>query len=491
MSFFAWDEWGYVSAFALLAWIPLSLSLFAFQRPTRAAAHALIWGMMWLPEGAMFDLPLLPPLSKYSIGAVCALLGLWWKAPKRFRAAKLGRGYDWFILAMIAAQIGSVLTNGDPLHYGVFKSIDLPGYKPYDGLSQAVRVLITVGVPCVLGRALMRTRQDLIDILEVLAVAGLVYSLPIFYELRMSPMLHENIYGYAPRSDWSQNMRMGGFRATVFMGHGLVVGFFMFLCTHAAVVLHKAGKRKILGLPMWLAVSYLFFTLVMCKAVAAVIYGALGFLLVRGLKPRPQMRVLAVLAVLVFSYPIARMFEVFPTASMLDAAKLLGADRVQSLQFRFDNEDILLLKGSERLWFGWGGFNRERVYDAETAKDLVIQDGQWIAVFGTQGLAGFLCYFGLMLVPVVAAARQMRHVKHRREQVMLAGLAFIVAMCSLNMLPNMQLPYLQFVFAMGLGVLMKELPKQTRAADSKRPSQAPETPELPSRPPRRGLQSAA
>src|SRR5690348_5015549 len=112
MSFFAWDEWGYVSALALLAWIPLSLSLFAFQRPTRAAAHTLIWGMMWLPEGAMFDLPLLPPFSKYSISAVCTLLGLWWKAPKRFRAAKLGRGYDWFIVAMIASQVGTVLSNG-------------------------------------------------------------------------------------------------------------------------------------------------------------------------------------------------------------------------------------------------------------------------------------------------------------------------------------------------------------------------------------------
>jgi hypothetical protein len=242
---------------------------------------------------------------------------------------------------------------------------------------------------------------------------------------------------------------------------------------------------------MWLAVSYLFFTLVMCKAMAAVIYGAVGFLLVRGLKVRPQMRVLAAVAVLVFSYPVSRMFEIFPTAGMLDAAGLLGADRVQSLQFRFDNEDLLLLKGSERLWFGWGGFNRERVYDPESAKDLVIQDGQWIAVFGTQGLMGFLCYFGLMLVPVVVAARQIKRVQRRSEQVMLAGFAFIVAMCSLNMLPNMQLPYMQFVFAMGLGVLMKELPKEGALTASKAESQAPEPSSHPSRPPRRGLQSAA
>jgi hypothetical protein len=42
----------------------------------------------------------------------------------------------------------------------------------------------------------------------------------------------------------------------------------------------------------------------------------------------------------------------------------------------------------------------------------------------------------------------------------LAGLGFIVVMCSVNMLPNMSLPNLQFYFAAGLGALMNTLPKQ-------------------------------
>jgi hypothetical protein len=166
------------------------------------------------------------------------------------------------------------------------------------------------------------------------------------------------------------------------------------------------------------------------------------------------------------SYPIARMFEVFPTDALLSAAGTLGEDRVQSMQFRFDNEDILLLKGAERLMFGWGGFNRERVYHPESAKDLVIQDGHWIAVFGTHGLVGFCCFFALLLLPVLQAARLMRHVRDRSEQVMLAAFGFIVVICSVNMLPNMQLPYLQFYFAAGLAVLVKELPKHAREAQA-------------------------
>jgi hypothetical protein len=169
------------------------------------------------------------------------------------------------------------------------------------------------------------------------------------------------------------------------------------------------------------------------------------------------------LAVVVISYPLTRMFEVFPVQELLGAAEALGPERVQSLQFRFDNEDLLLAKGSERLWFGWGGFNRERVYDPDSAKDLVIQDGQWIVVFGTQGLIGFCCYFALMVLPVVRAPKQMRRIKRKDDQVMLSAFGYLVVMCAANMLPNMHLPYLQFILAMGFGTLMREVAREEAA----------------------------
>ncbi|HET8937636.1 MAG TPA: hypothetical protein VFN67_29535, partial [Polyangiales bacterium] len=318
-------------------------------------------------------------------------------------------------------------------------------------------------LPCVLGRALLRSRRDLIDVLTILTVAGLVYSLPIFYELRMSPMLHENLYGFSPRSDWSQNLRAGGYRATVFMGHGLVVGFFMFLCTVSAIALQRAGKKSMFGVPMWLIVLYLLGVLVLCKSAGAIIYGLVGYALVRFFSTKSAMRTLVFLAVVVISYPLTRMFEVFPVQELLGAAEALGPERVQSLQFRFDNEDLLLAKGSERLWFGWGGFNRERVYDPDSAKDLVIQDGQWIVVFGTQGLIGFCCYFALMVLPVVRAPKQMRRIKRKDDQVMLSAFGYLVVMCAANMLPNMHLPYLQFILAMGFGTLMREVAREEAA----------------------------
>lgn len=460
---YQWDVWGYRSALALLIWVPFSFWVFSRARPARAAAQVLVWGMMWLPEGAAFDLPLLPPFSKYTFAAVGALLGTYWRARSRLRAARIGRGYDVIVLIMMLGQFGTVITNQDALHYGTWKGVDLPGFTYYDGISQAVRVLMQVAIPLWLGRALLRSERDLRDVFEVLVVGGLVYSIPILWELRMSPMLQEQLYGFAARDDWSQNLRGGGYRPTVFMGHGLVVGFFMFVCTTAAVTLHKAGKRHFHGVPMGVVVAYLFLMLLLCKAAAAFIYGVVAYGLLRYLSVKAQMRVLAFLALIVVSYPVSRVSEVFPTQALLSAASTLGPERVQSLQFRFDNEDILLMKGSERMLFGWGGFGRERVYDEETGKDIVIQDGHWISVFGQMGLLGFACFFAPLLLPVVQAARGMRHIHSRKQRSLLGGLGFIVVICSVNMLPNMQFPTFQFFFASGLAVLIRELPRQAAA----------------------------
>lgn len=472
---FQWGDWGYRSAFALIIWIPISLWLFKRERATRAGAHALIWAMMWLPEEAAFDFPALPPFNKYSIAALCALVGLYWTSRRRLRAAKIGRGHDVIVIVMVLGQIGAVLTNGDPLSYGNWKTIQLPAYTAYDGISTAVRDIVTVLVPLILGRALIRSRRDLHDMLVVLVIGGLVYSLPIFWELRMSPMLHHNIYGFFPREDWSQNLRLGGYRPTVFMGHGLVVGFFMFLAVTAAITLHKAGKRALWGVPMSYIIGYLFVVLLLVKATAALLYALVGLCLIRFLTIKNQMRVLLFLAFVVVSYPLARMTNTFPTESVLSLAKSFGADRVQSLQFRFDNEDLLILKGSERWVFGWGGFGRERVYDEETGKDLVIQDGAWIAQFGTHGTLGFLCYFAVLILPLWQAARGLKRVRSQTDRTLLGGLAFIVTVCAINTLPNMALPNLQFLFAAALAVVVKEMPR--RALQLKAPPG--KTPEVP------------
>lgn len=472
-----WEYWGKFSAFALIAWVPISLWMFSSLRPTRAAIITLLGAFMWLPEVAAFDFPLLPPLHKFSIAALCALLGALWRAPARVRAARFGRGWDWFVFAMMLAEIGTIATNGDMLMYGNWKRVELPAFTPYDGVSAAIRDLFDVGVPFFLGRVFLRNGRDLRDVMGALVVGGLLYGLPALWELRMSPMLHHDIYGFHAREDWLQNIRAGGYRPTVFMGHGLVVGFFMFLCTTAAIALHKAGRRGMLGMSMNVIVAVMFVSLLLIKAAAAIIYGLVAFFAIRYLSVKNQLRLMMVFALIVVSYPLSRLTDIFPTQSLVAAARTLGDERAESLLFRFDMEDLLVGKAEERPLFGWGGFGRERVYDGDTGKDIVIQDGHWIVVFGRQGVVGFCCYFLLLLLPVWQAFRRMRNVPAKSDRVLLSALALMVSVCAINMLPNMLLPNLQFFFAGGLAVLLKELPKQAakeRARDAEAAS-APRT----------------
>jgi hypothetical protein len=470
-------EWSALSAVALLLWIPFGLWLFARQRPTRAATHVLVWGMMWLPEAAAFDLPVLPPLDKYMICALIALTGLRWKAPKRLRAARVWRGWDWFVIALFAGLIPTVANNGEVLRYGEIDVTELPALTAYDWLYTALSLALTILVPCVLGRSLIRNRKDLIEVLTILVKAGLVYSIPIIWELRMSPMLHMNFYGFMPRSDWLQNMRQGGWRPTVFMGHGLVVGFFMFLSTTAAIALKRAGKSRFRWAPMWAVILYLFVMLVLCKAMGALIYGVVAYALQSWLGVKNRMRVLALLVLIVAAYPLSRMLDLFPVEQVVSSAsEMMGPDRAQSLQFRFDNEDMVLTKGAEKLWFGWGGFARDHVYDDYLGKDLVIQDGYWIVVFGQTGLFGFLCTFSLILLPILRARKAVRKLRGRVDLALLSGLAVMVTICAVNLLPNMSLPNLQLFFAAGLAVLAREMPRQARqeaAIQVTRPSVRP------------------
>lgn len=461
-------EWGVLSAIALLLWIPIGLYLFTRQRPTRAATHTLVWGMMWLPEAAAFDLPMLPPLDKYMICAVVALVGLRWKAKQRLRAAKVWRGFDWLIVALFTGLIATVATNGEALRYGELRITALPALTAYDWLYMAIGLAITIHVPYLLGRACLRNRRDLIDVLTILVIAGLVYTIPIIWELRMSPMLHMNLYGFMPRTDWLQNVRQGGWRPTVFMGHGLVVGFFMFLATTAAITLRRAGQRNFGFAPMWLVILYLFVILILCKAMGALIYGVAAYGLMTWLPVKRRMYVVTLLVLIVAAYPMSRMLDIFPTRTIINIAhSTMGPNRAQSLQFRFDNEDLVLTKGSEKLWFGWGGFARDHVYDDYLGKDLVIQDGYWLVVFGQTGLYGFVCTFSLILLPILVASKAIRRLRTRVDTTLLSGLSVITAICAVNLLPNMSLPNLQLFFAAGLAVLAGDIPRQLQVVTAK------------------------
>jgi O-antigen ligase len=75
-----------------------------------------------------------------------------------------------------------------------------------------------------------------------------------------------------------------------------------------------------------------------------------------------------------------------------------NSHRAQSLGYRLECEELLRERAWQRPWFGWGGWNRGRVYD-EYGNDLAVTDGRWIIALGDRGLVGLLALFAALLLP--------------------------------------------------------------------------------------------
>ena len=76
---------------------------------------------------------------------------------------------------------------------------------------------------------------------------------------------------------------------------------------------------------------------------------------------RTQLRMALIVALISLSYPVLRAAEVFPDKFLVELANSVDADRAQSLSVRFEEETILLKHASERFFFGWGRYGRNRV----------------------------------------------------------------------------------------------------------------------------------
>ncbi len=416
---------------ALLAWIPVAALAFSLVRPTWAALFTYLGGMLILPEDVAFDAPFLPPVGKQEMAAICLLIGAVLRVPDRLRKARPGRGPDWIFVVLIASTIATVLTNTDPLPYGEFAGYSL---TPYDIISMTVRDLLRFGLPFFLGRALIRTRRDLHDLMVAVVAAGIVYSLFILVELRLSPQLHYWVYGYY-QTHFFTTSRSWGYRPMVFMSSGLALGIFMAIAAIAAATLARARVR-VFAVSSRVITPILTIMLVLCKSYAAIVYGLAAIPVVFFASPRLIRTFASVCVFLVVSYPAARAVGVFPSDQLVAIAESIDPDRAQSLEFRFDNEDMLLEHAFERPLFGWGAGGRNRVFDVRTGGDRTIIDGFWILWIGTRGLIGWGLIFALLLVPVVYAGRKMPKIPRREDRAMLLGLGVMISVYTVDLLPN-------------------------------------------------------
>ena len=82
------------------------------------------------------------------------------------------------------------------------------------------------GLPYFIGRIYLGNFKWMRELAIAIFIGGLVYVPLCIYEMKFSPILHMQVYGFAQNSI-AQQIRLGGWRPMVFLPHGIAVGLFM------------------------------------------------------------------------------------------------------------------------------------------------------------------------------------------------------------------------------------------------------------------------
>ena len=433
--------------FIIIAWIPFVIYLFNRFPSQKAVIISFILGTLFLPQKVEFPLPLIPDYTSFTAASYSILIATCLYDWQRLKSYKFG----WLDLPMIIwclGSFGSSITNG----LGI-----------YDGFSASMVFIMLYGVPYFLGRIYFNNLAGLRLLATGLFIGGLIYIPLCLYEIRFSPQLHQIIYGYFPHS-FAQTIRYGGYRPQVFMKHGLEVGLLMMAATLIGVWLWKTGAiRQIYGIPVSWLVSALLITFVLVKSTGAYFLLILGIAI---LFISCQFRTAILIFVLIasMSYYLAQnaLTTTYISDQIISSLEdIVPQERLASLEFRFNNEELLVDKAREKIVFGWGGWGRNKVYDYnwdDELVDITVTDSLWIIAFGEKGLIGLSSLFLSFFLPVIGFVKRYPTACWLNRKVAPAAvLAVVVMLYTLDCLFNAMINP-NFILACGgiAGLVMQE-----------------------------------
>ncbi len=429
-------------AYLVLALSPVfCLVAFRSLSPGRALIVSIMGAYLFLPpQPAAFDFPLLPAMTKESLPSLSVLVICLLLYRDRITLIPENKVARVLLAIYVLSPVGTTLTNLDPVFFG---QIGLPAMSMKDMLSTIFRLILEI-TPFLLARNLLADRAGQRDLLVAFVIGGLIYSIPMLAEVRLSPQLNTWIYGFF-QHNFEQMVRDGGFRPIVFLYHGLWAAFFAMQCVVAAVLLLRTEVGRLKTMLM-LAAVYLFGVLVLCKSLASLLYAVVLVPLVLLLSRRVQMVAVLGLAVVAMTYPAMKGAGLVPEQQILQYAEQFDPDRAGSLRFRMENEKILLDRALERPVFGWGNWGRNQVFDPVTGVIQTVTDGYWVIALGAHGWVGWFGLFGLMLWPVVLAWGYVRRTERGVGSPYIAGMCLILAVNVFDMLPNATLTPLTWLW---------------------------------------------
>jgi hypothetical protein len=379
-----------VAELVLIGWVPLALVLFATLPRARAALAGVILATLFLPMASITiaGLPDYDKSNATSLGLLLAVVVFDHGRLARFRFSR----FDLPMLVFCTSPFATSLLNGLGL---------------YDGCSSVMLQVLRWGVPYFVGRLYCESARDLREMAIGLVMGGMVYVPLCLWEVRMSPQLHAQVYGFHQHR-FAQSRRFGGFRPVVFMQHGIMVGIWMTVTSMTALFLWRAGVlRRMFGLPMGLIVGTMLATCVLCKSLGALLLLAGGIVLM-ALSIRLRTRLLVfLLALLPSGYVATRVLGWSGESAVWVIETYVDPARAQSLGSRFGYEELQLEHIAQRPFFGWGRWGRDRPRSETTGQPTTITDSLWVLLMGQFGLVGMGAYLAVLGVPVFLTAARL------------------------------------------------------------------------------------
>ncbi len=421
---------------ALFSWFPIVMVLFSMLPKHRALIVAVIAGALFLPEIQLAPIsPDAPPPEQLagllictkqnviSASALLAALVFDFDRLLRFRP----RWFDVPMLFLCFCPFLSDYANKESLH---------------DSLTASRDIGITWAIPYFLGRIYFKDPSHFRDLALGMVLGGLAYTPVCLAESILFPFFNQRIYGFFP-GDANECLRSGGYRPVCFLQHGLAVGLWMVAASMAGFWLWWTGAVKEVKVPgsnlrvrfLWVVLPLVLMTFYIrsAGALALGMLGLLALLQVRWVRwPVLVMVMLAIPPV----YMVGRLMvgqeptgwlivdmEKYNSHELMEKRVLekpmwgfypgyKGIDFQDTLKKAFDeraassyiyrvlNEDMIMEKGLQHPWLGWGDQGQARVRTSRHHEVVSVGDALWILTLGDLGIVGLTTLFLAMLLPV-------------------------------------------------------------------------------------------
>lgn len=434
----------FIVPIVLFGWFPLVFLIFRELRGYRAVTFCVVVASLYLPV-AKYNFYGIPDYTKVTATAMAILAAaVLFESRTLFRFRP--RWFDLPLLAFCMAPLPSAIHNQQGVDHG---------------LSLCLFHVFFWGIPYFIGRVFFTSFESIRSLLFGIFLGTLTYVPLCLFEIRMSPKLHRFVYGFRPGT-WNAK-RYGGFRPWCFMDDTLELGLWMTAATLLGFCLWRCHiKERIRGIDFRWLLAIVATTTVLCKCVGALILLICGVAIwstIRSLRSPWPILALAIVPIL---YIGLRATDSYDGRHVVSIAKtLINVERSTSLQFRLDNEVMLVEKAMRSPLYGWGGNGRNRIYN-ENGEDITIVDGFWILVLGNFGFLGLVSiYSAFLCAPVLAVFRfygKRWKIEDSGPVIALSILVLIYSIdCLLNAMPNLIYPLALGAVSTVLGTRRRKL----------------------------------